>query len=140
MPFTDDVTRRLEPPREFSARKAVTLGNAKGGGLPDPKKIFWNCTRTGVQASAQRFKRVLAASDGGNMLLVNYVEAAMEHCEVCRASDEAAHAPISGTSAVSMPNEELQVDLLILDALIASRPMDVVSKYSLLIAASSKIH
>ena len=37
MPFTDDVTRRLEPPREFSARKAVTLGNAKGGGLPDPK-------------------------------------------------------------------------------------------------------
>ena len=55
----------------------------------------------------------------------------MEHCDVCRAFDEAPHVPIAGTSTVSTFNEKVQVDLLCLDDLILLRAMDMFSKYSL---------
>ena len=38
-PTTGDGLRQFDPPGALSARKAVTLGDALGGCLSDPKKI-----------------------------------------------------------------------------------------------------
>ena len=73
-----------------------------------------------------------ADSDGGISHLANYVDEVLENCDVCRASEAAPRVPIAGTSAVSMFNEEVQVDLLFSDDLVAAHAMDVFSRYSLL--------
>ena len=80
-------------------------------------------------ASAQQRKRVSADSDGEKMHLVNIANEVSERRDICRASDEAPHVPITGTSAVLMFTEKLQVDSLFLGGLIALRAMDVFSKY-----------
>ena len=53
-----------------------------------------------------------------------YVDEVSEHCEVCRAFDEAPHAPIAGIFAVSMFSEKLSADLLFWGDLVALRAMD----------------
>ena len=60
-------------------------------------------------ASAQKSKRALEDSDGGNMHLLTCVDEVLEQREVCRAFDTAPHAPAAGTSTVAMFNGKLQV-------------------------------
>ena len=62
--------------------------------------------------------------------MVNFVDDVLDHCDVCRAFDEAPHVPVAGTHAVSMFNEKVHVDPLFLDDLIAVHAMDMFSKYS----------
>ena len=54
-------------------------------------------------------------------------------CDVCQAFGKAPRVPAAGTSTVAMFNEELQVDLLSLDDIVALRIMDAHPKNSLLI-------
>ena len=63
---------------------------------------------------------------------------ALEHCEVCRCFEKAPHVSIEGASTVSTLDGKLQVDILFLNDLIASRAMDVSPGYSLLIPARPK--
>ena len=122
---TEGLPCRFAPPQTFSACGAVTLGDALDGCLSDPEKIImelhvnWGC------APAPRLHRVLADSGGENVHLVNCVDEVLEHCEVCRASDDASRVRIAGTSAASTFNEKLHV-------------MDAFSKYSPLSSAHPK--
>ena len=59
------------------------------------------------------------------MHLLTCVREASDPCEVCRAFDQAPHAPMAGTSVVAMINGKLQADLLSLDAIIAPLSMGV---------------
>ena len=40
LPHSEDGLYRFEPPQTFSACKAVTSGDARGGRLADPNKII----------------------------------------------------------------------------------------------------
>ena len=66
--------------------------------------------------------------------LLHYVGEVLGRCEICRASDKAPHVPIAGTSTAAMFNEQVQVDLLFMDEIIALRAMDTVSEYSLFLS------
>ena len=71
-------------------------------------------------------------SDGGMSHLATHVDAALGDCDVCRVFDKAPHVPIAGTSAVSVFNVKVQVDLLFLGELVVAHAMDVSSRFSLL--------
>ena len=60
------------------------------------------------------------------MHLLNYVDEALEHCEVCRAY----HVPNVGTSTGPMFSEKLQLDLIFLDDSSALNVIYACSKYS----------
>ena len=64
--------------------------------------------------------------------LVNHVDAVLENRDARRALDMAPRVPIAGTSAVSMFNEKVQVDLPFSGDPIVEHAMDVFSKNSLL--------
>ena len=82
------------------------------------------------RASAQRLKKVLVDSGGGDMRSANYVDGPLEHCEVRRALGSAPHVPIVSTSAASEFHEKLQAGLVFLDDIISLRAMDAYSKYT----------
>ena len=103
--------RFFQPPQTFSACNAVTRGDAQDSRLLDPKKIITKMHVDWVHAPAQQFKRISVDSNGDAVYLLNYVGEALEQCEVCGASDKAPHAPIAGTSAVSMFNEKSRAGL-----------------------------
>ena len=84
-------------------------------------------------ASANRRKGVLVDSKVGNSHSANYVYKVLERCENPRGPDKAPHVPTADTSAVSMFNEKVQVDLLSLDEFIALRAVDLLSEYPLLL-------
>ena len=73
-PRTEDELRRAEPPQTFSARKAVTLGDARHGCLSDPIKIIMKLPTVWGHAPAQQLKKELADQDEENMYLANYVD------------------------------------------------------------------
>ena len=77
-------------------------------------------------------------SDSGNMHLLTCMGEVSDQRAACRSFDDAPHVPVAATSAVSDFNEELQVDPLFFYSIIALRAMDVVSKHSLSIPATSK--
>ena len=83
----------------------------------------------------------IAGSDGGYMHLVNYVDAALEHCAVCRSFDKAPHARLAGISTISTFNGKLRGDLspwgdIMLYGELHS--MDLYSEYPIPIPARSK--
>ena len=128
LPFTEDGVCSFIAPRTFSARKAVSSGDARDGALSDPKKIITKLHVNRGRPSAQEIKRVLVGSGGDNLHLLRHVDEVLERCDVSRSSDRAPHVPIAGTSAVSMSNEKLQVALLFLADIVALRVMDVFFK------------
>lgn len=89
-------------------------------------------------ASAPQHRRVPADSGGGNKVLSDYADKALEQREACRALDEAPHSPLAGKSTVSTPNDKLRADLSFLDDLIALRAIDVFSNSSRRIPVRSK--
>ena len=68
----------------------------------------------------------------------HHVDEVLERRDVRRASDEAPHVPVVGTSAASAPHEKLREALLYLDDIIAPHAADVNSKYPLLIPLGSR--
>ena len=72
------------------------------------------------------------------MHLLQHVGEVLEPCVVCRAFDRAHHVPAAGTSTVSVFNEKLKVDLLLLGDIIAFHFADILSKRSLLASARPK--
>ena len=107
------------PPHTFPACKAATLGDARDGALPDPKKIIMKSHANWGRASAQQIKRIPAYSELDNSHLPQHVDEVLGHCDVRRAFGAA------GTSAISISNEKLQVDLLFLGEIVALHVMDV---------------
>ena len=59
-------------------------------------------------------------------------------CDACMAFDKAPRVPMAGTSTVSMLNEKVQVDPLLLVDLVDLRTMDMFPKYSLLLPTQSE--
>ena len=90
------------------------------------------------RASDQQSKRVLVDSDAGRVGLINFADEAPQQCEVCRLFEKVLHLPIAGTSTASYFQGELQMDLLFLDDVIASRAINTYPKYFLLIPARPK--
>ena len=72
------------------------------------------------------------------MHLLTCVREASDPCEVCRAFDQAPHAPMAGTSVVAMINGNLQADLLSLDAIIALHSMGVFLEVFLVVRVRTK--
>ena len=72
------------------------------------------------------------------MHLANYVDEALGQCGARRAFYRAPRVPIAGTFTAPTLNGELQIDLFILDDIIALHIMDVFSKNPLLAPARSK--
>ena len=132
LPLVETGLLRFAPPREFSVCSAATLGDARGDSISDPGKIVMEPHVNSGHESATQLKRVLVDPDGGASHSVNHVDDVLGNCDVCRAFAGAPHVPIAGTSAVSMCNEEVQVDLLFLGDVVVAHAMDVFSKYSLL--------
>ena len=64
-----------------------------GGRLSGPKKIIMKLHVNWGHVSAQKLKRVLVDSNGGNMHLVTLVGEVSDQCKVRRASDESPHIP-----------------------------------------------
>ena len=67
-------------------------------------------------------------AEGDAQSLIRHVDEVAAQRGACKAFEKAPHIPISGTSAVSMFNERLQVDLFFLDDVVTLRIMDVFSK------------
>ena len=67
-----------------------------------------------------------------------HVDEVLEQCELRRPSEKAPHVPVAGTPTASIPNEELQEDLLFLGGIPALHATDVFSRYSLLIPVRPK--
>ena len=130
LPLTADGVYRFEPPVTFSARDAFSFGDVRVQCLADPGGIIvtfhvnWDICR---RHSA---KRVSVDQGEGNMHLVDYVDGALEHREVCRAVDTAPHVLFVGTSTASMFNEELQANAPFLEDIMALHATDVFSKCS----------
>ena len=59
-------------------------------------------------------------------------------CDVCRASEKAAHSPVAGSPSESSFKKNLQVDLLSLDDTIALRAKDLYSKHPPLLPVRSE--
>ena len=112
LPLVESGLLRFVPPEEFSACTAGTLGDARGDSISDPEQIITKLHANWGHASANQLKRELVDSDGGMSHLANRADEVLENCDVCRAFDKAPRVPIAGTSAVSMFNEKVQVDLL----------------------------
>ena len=68
LPCTERRLYRFEPPRTFSACKALTLGGAMDGCPSDPGKIILEMHVRWVRASAQQLSGAPVSSDGENML------------------------------------------------------------------------
>ena len=109
-----------------------------GGCLSDPEESNITLRVNGGHASARRVKQAPADSGGANAHSLACVDEALEQCVVCGAFEKAPRAPIGGTPTVSMFNEKLQVDLLFLGDIIASRVTDVFSDYFLLLPVRSE--
>ena len=114
LPITVDGMCGSTPPRTFSACKAATLGDARDGALSDPKKIIMKSPANWGRASAQQIKRILADSELDNSRLPQHVDEVLGHCDARRAFGRAPHVLTAGTSAISIFNEKLQLDLLFL--------------------------
>ena len=65
LPIVESGLIRFSPPREFSACTAVTLGDAQGDGISDPKKISMKLHANWGHASATQLRRELVDSGGG---------------------------------------------------------------------------
>ena len=132
LPDTPDGLCRFETPLTFAAYKAVTLEDARDGSLTGPKKVVAEMHVNWSNASAQRLRRALADSEGDNMHLLTCVDELLAQCGVRHGGTRSG----GGTSTVALFNEKLQVDLLILDDIIALQVMDVFPTYSPLIPVS----
>ena len=109
LPFTEDAMWSLTPPRTFSACKAVTLGDARGGTLSEPKKVAMKLHVNWGMLRRSRSNGSWWTPKGGNLELLQHVGEVVGRRDVCRALDRAPHVPIAGTPTVSMFNEEAQV-------------------------------
>ena len=78
--------------------------------FPWHKEIIMRPRVSWGHASANQLKSVLVNSDGESMHSAHYAVEALETRDICRASDKAPCIRIAGTSRVSTPNAELQVD------------------------------
>ena len=126
----DDASQvNFTPPQLASACKAATLRDAGIMKL----HINWG------HASAKQIKRVLLVAEGDTQSLTQHLDDVVSQRDACKAFEKAPHIPISGTSSVSMRNERLHMDLLVLGYIIALHIMDVFSIYSILARARSKI-
>ena len=112
VPWAADGLYQFDPPRTFTARKAIALGDASDGCLPGAEKIVTKLYLNWDRASAQQLKRVLANSDGGNVQLLACADEVSGQPEVCRASDEAPRVPIAGASAGSMFSDKLLAEFV----------------------------
>ena len=72
------------------------------------------------------------------MHLLTCADEVLEQREGRRACGKAPHAPIAVASTVAMFSENLQVDLRVLDDIIAMQAMDVFAEYSLLVPVRTK--
>ena len=70
--------------------------------------------------------------------MVACADEVLVQCDVSRASDEAPHDPVAGTSTAATSDGKLQVDLSLSADIIASRMMVVFFEYSLLIPVRTK--
>ena len=137
-PFANDGLLYLAPPKDVSACTAVTLGDARDDSVSDHRKIIMKLHVNWGHASAHQLERVMVDSEEGNSRFADFADEVLEQCETCRAFDKATHVPISGTSTVSMFNEEVQVDPHLLDDIIARRAMEMFPKYPLLLPKQPK--
>ena len=85
LPNAENGSYQFDPPRTFSACKAVTLGDSLDGCSSDPKKIVVKLHLNRGHVSAHQFKWVSADSDGDNPHSLTCVDAYSGQCEVCRA-------------------------------------------------------
>ena len=108
------------------------------GCLTDLRELVAKLQANWGHAAAQQLQRVLGYSVGDNMHLVALVDDVPEQFEVCRACDNAPHAPVAGASTAAMFSDELRVDLLFLDAIIAVHVAEASSKYSVLVPVRTK--
>ena len=99
---------------------------------PDPERIIAQLHVSWGHASPHQSRRVSADSVEGPKGSVNYLDAAVEECEICGTSGDAPHFPIASTSVASAFNRKLHVDFLFLADAIAPHAMGVFSKYPLL--------
>ena len=106
-------------PPAFSAGRAVTLGDARDGVLPDPIMMRFHLFRG--HASAQQIKRAQVDSEVDNLHLSPHVDDVLKHCEIRWAFDRAPQVTIAATCTVSM----LQNELPSLDDILALRVTDV---------------
>ena len=102
---------RFDPPKDFSACTAATLGDAQDAGISDPKKTIKELHVNRGHASATQLKRALVDSANGTSHLVPRVDEVLENCDVCRAFDKAPHVPIAGATTASAFNEKAQAGL-----------------------------
>ena len=112
LPCSEDGLYRFGPPHTFSARRAVTLGGAMDGNLPDRRKLIGKLHVNWGHASAQQSSRLSVNLDGANPHSANSVGEVLEQRDVCRSFDTAAHVPITGAPTIPMLNEKLQIELL----------------------------
>ena len=138
----------------FSARKAVTQGDALDGCLSDPRNFVVKFHVNWGHASEQQSRRVLADPVGGNLHLLTCAGEVVEQREVFRSFDKAPRDPIAGTSTAAMFNEKFLADLLVLGdcaaamsmrsycghvhCAIAAHAMGVFSKFPLLIPVRTR--
>ena len=81
-PFTGNGMRSFTPPLTFSARKAVTSGDARESNLSGPKKLMGEFHVNCGHASAQQLEGVLADSGGDEMHPPHYGDGVLGNCEV----------------------------------------------------------
>ena len=79
-------------------------------------------------ASAQQMRRASVDSDWEKIHFANLADAVLGQGEARRAFGAAPPTRIEGTSTVSMSSEQLHVDPLFLDGIVALRATDVFSK------------
>ena len=104
LPYPKDGLYQFDPPCAFSARNAVTLGEALDGSLSDSTKMLKRLHFDMGHSSAQKLRRVVADSSGETVGSVNYVYEVSERSTICRAFDKAPHIPTAGASMVSTFN------------------------------------
>ena len=101
------------------------LGDTLDPGAADPKKIAAKLHARWGHASVRRLKWFPVDADGDSQRLLGCVSGVLGPCEVCRASEEAPHLPVAGTSAAPPFNEKLQVVLLSVGGVGALHAMDM---------------
>ena len=110
----------------FTACGAAALSDTRDVWPSDTEKIIMELSADWGHASAQRLKRVLVDSDGGDMRVANFVDGLLGRCLVCRAFDNAPRIPIAATSAMSISDEKMRVDHLFPGDIIALRAIGCV--------------
>ena len=125
-------------PSSLPACKAVSMKN-----LIDPEyndaRLFARKLRVNWgHASAAQIRRILAYAYGVRASVLKVVESVVDEFDVCAGLGRAPHLPIASTSRASASSEKVQVDLRSLGCLVTPHTIDLFSRYSTPVRASSK--